>query len=45
MAEKITLCDTDVMIDYFDVKNARNEKTVSIINNKISLDNIVISTV
>lgn len=33
------------MIDYWDTKQLRNEKTISIINNKIELNNVVISAI
>ena len=42
---KMILCDTDVIIDYWDTKQLRNKETVSPINVEIELDNIVISAI
>lgn len=45
MAAKKIICDTDVMIDYFDKTNPRHSRTASILENDILLDNIVLSAV
>jgi predicted nucleic acid-binding protein len=44
MATKKVICDTDVMIDYFDNRKSRHLKTKEIIEN-IGLDNIIISAI
>lgn len=45
MAEKKIICDTDVMIDYFDESNSRHIRTASILEKEIKLDNIVLTAV
>ena len=45
MAEKKIICDTDVMIDYFDESNSRHIGTASILEKEIKLDNIVLTAV
>jgi predicted nucleic acid-binding protein len=45
MAEKKVICDTDVIIDYWEEKNPRHKVTKEILENKIGLDNIVLSAV
>lgn len=45
MAEKKVICDTDVMIDYFDESNSRHIRTASILEKEIKLDNIVLTAV
>ena len=45
MAEKKIICDTDVMIDYFDESNSRHIRTASILEKEIELDNIVLTAV
>lgn len=42
--EKI-ICDTDVIIDYFDQSNPRNTETGLILDHQIGLKNIVISAI
>ena len=42
--EKI-ICDTDVLIDYFDTSKPRHSSTVQAINNEIGLDNVIISAI
>ncbi|HEY9003085.1 MAG TPA: type II toxin-antitoxin system VapC family toxin [Mucilaginibacter sp.] len=42
--EKI-ICDTDVLIDYFDTSKPRHYSTVQIVNNEIGLDNVIISAI
>jgi len=45
MGEKKVICDTDVMIDYWDDRKARHSNTKSILENKIGIDNIVLSAI
>ena len=45
MAKKLILCDTDVLIDYFDANKVRHQKTRDIIDNQISLNLVVISAI
>ena len=45
MAKIKVVCDTDVMIDYWDVSSKRHSQTKIIIEDKIGLDNIVISAI
>jgi predicted nucleic acid-binding protein len=45
MAKKPVVCDTDVMIDYWDTTSKRHAQTKHILENEISLDNIVISAI
>lgn len=45
MAKTKIVCDTDVMIDYWDVTSKRHAQTKAILENKIGLDNIVISAI
>lgn len=42
--EKI-ICDTDVMIDYWDKSKSRHTATKSILENSIELENVVLSAV
>lgn len=44
MAKKI-VCDTDVMIDYWDLSNPRHSQTKSILEDIITLDNVVLSAI
>ncbi|NCA76808.1 MAG: type II toxin-antitoxin system VapC family toxin [Alphaproteobacteria bacterium] len=44
MAKKI-VCDTDVMIDYWDLSNPRHSQTKLILEDIITLDNIVLSAI
>ncbi|MBS1519699.1 MAG: type II toxin-antitoxin system VapC family toxin [Bacteroidetes bacterium] len=39
------MCDTDVLIDYFDNSKPRHSSTVQIIDSVIGLDNVVISAI
>ena len=39
------ICDTDVLIDYFDTAKSRHRATQQIIENEIGLDNIVIPAI
>lgn len=45
MAKNKIVCDTDVMIDYWDVLCQRHSQTKAILENKVGLDNIVISAI
>jgi len=45
MAKIKVVCDTDVMIDYWDVSSKRHSQTKTIIEEKIGLDNVVISAI
>lgn len=42
--EKI-ICDTDVLIDYFDKNNSRNGSTTVLLERDIGLDNMIISSI
>jgi len=44
MAKELVLCDTDVMIDYWDAKNKRHAQTHSILEN-IGRENIALSAI
>ncbi len=45
MAKNKIVCDTDVMIDYWDVSSKRHSQTKTILEDKVGLDNIVISAI
>ncbi len=45
MAAEIILCDTDVIIDYFDATQKRHEETKFIIEQEIGLANVLISSI
>jgi len=45
MAAERIICDTDIIIDYFDAKQKRQEETKSIIEQKIGFQNILISSI
>lgn len=45
MAKKKIICDTDVMIDYWDVTKPRHSKTKVILENLIGLNNVVLSAI
>ena len=45
MAKKQVICDTDVMIDYWDTFSKRHHQTKEILEQEIGLDNIVISAI
>ncbi len=45
MAKKKIICDTDVMIDYWDKKKARHAETKAALENSIVLDNVILSAV
>ncbi len=44
MATQKVICDTDVLIEFFDEKKARHSKTTATIN-EIGIDNILISAI
>lgn len=44
MATQKVICDTDVLIEFFDEKKARHSQTVASIN-EIEIDNILISAI
>lgn len=45
MAKKKVICDTDVMIDYWDVFQKRHASTKEILDSKIILDNVVLTAI
>jgi predicted nucleic acid-binding protein len=45
MAKDKIVCDTDVMIDYWDSSSKRHSQTKTVLEHKIGLDNIVISAI
>ena len=45
MAKNKIVCETDVMIDYWDVSSKRHSQTKTILEDKVGLDNIVISAI
>ena len=45
MAKNNVICDTDVLIDYWDAKSPRHSNTRTIIDNEIGLDQVVISAI
>jgi predicted nucleic acid-binding protein len=45
MEKKLVVCDTDVMIDYWNNTSKRHEQTKDILENKIGIDNIIISAI
>ena len=45
MAQNLIICDTDVMIDYWDENQARHIQTKKILENNIGLSNIVLSAI
>ena len=45
MAKKKIICDTDVMIDYWDKAKSRHAATKSILEKTVELDNVVLSAV
>ena len=45
MAKKKIICDTDVMIDFWDLKNVRHASTKAILEENIELDNVVLSAI
>jgi predicted nucleic acid-binding protein len=45
MAKKKVICDTDVMIDYFDSANPRYKSTKTALETDIDLNNILLSAI
>lgn len=45
MAKKQVICDTDVMIDYWDTNQPRHNATKIILEKNIGLDNVVLSAI
>ena len=45
MAAKKIICDTDVMIDYWDEKQLRHPITKTILEKNIGLDNVMLSAI
>jgi predicted nucleic acid-binding protein len=45
MAKKQVICDTDVMIDYWDTSCKRHSMTKQCLENDIELDNVIISAI
>ena len=45
MAKKQVVCDTDVMIDYWNTFSKRHRETKHILENEIGLDNVIISAI
>lgn len=45
MATKKVICDTDVMIDYWDEKQSRHAQTKINLERNIGLDNVVLSAI
>ena len=45
MAAQQVICDTDVMIDYLDVKKQRHAETRHIIEDKIGINNVILTAI
>ena len=45
MEKNKVICDTDVLIDYFDSTKTRHSQSKEIIDNKIGIDNVVLSAI
>lgn len=45
MAKEKIICDTDVLIDYFDKNKSRNASATALLEKDIELDNVIISSV
>lgn len=45
MAKEQVVCDTDVLIDYWDVSSTRHAETKRVLEAVIGLDNIIISAI
>lgn len=45
MAKKQVICDTDVLIDYWDTTSKRHLMSKSNLENEIGLDNVIISAI
>lgn len=45
MAANKIICDTDVLIDYWDTSKKRHHETKAILDNDIGLDNVILSAI
>ena len=45
MAKEKIICDTDVLIDYFDKNKSRNASVTALLETDIELDNVIISSI
>ena len=45
MGTERIICDTDVMIDYWDIQNPRHSQTLDILENAIFIENIVLAAI
>jgi len=45
MAKNQIVCDTDVLIDYWDIGSKRHISTKHILENEVGLDNVIISAI
>ena len=45
MASEQVICDTDVMIDFWEAKNQRHEDTRKIIEETIGIDNVILTAI
>ena len=45
MAKKQVICDTDVLIDYWNINSKRHLQTKEILEKRIGLDNVFISAI
>ncbi len=45
MEAKQVVCDTDVLIDYFDVSSFRHQQCYEILEREIGLDNVILSAI
>jgi predicted nucleic acid-binding protein len=45
MAAEQVICDTDVMIDFWDCKNQRHSATKNIIEGTIGIDNVILTAI
>jgi predicted nucleic acid-binding protein len=45
MAAQQVICDTDVMIDFWEAKNQRHDKTKKIIEETIGIDNVILTAI
>jgi len=45
MAKTKIICDTDILIDYWDTSNPRHTRTKEILENHIGLNNVVLSAI
>jgi predicted nucleic acid-binding protein len=45
MAETKVICDTDVIIDYFDTRQSRHGLTKRVLEEKLGIDNVMLSAI